>query len=165
MFAQRSADQSEYWMHGVAPSTLCPYKGTLPHPRRNEGRTQAGTDWRSTCIVPPFTSLQSIKSICFYSMGDGCWRVLAEDLSPIKTQVRLRTSSLRHVLASPRSIGLPKHQFSFQQLLPTRLCTSLNSTLHSPASWVFTFSKGTLKLAVTPTYSSGGQPLCWPESR
>ena len=84
---------------------------------------------------------------------------------PPKPKQGYAPGSLTHVPAGPHSIGLPKHHFSLQQLLPTCLCMSLNSTLHSPASRVFTFCNDTLKFVVTPTYSCGGQSLCSPESR
>ena len=41
----------------------------------------------------------------------------------------------------------------------THLCMSLNSTLHSPASWVFTFCKGILKSVEKPNYIRGDQSM------
>lgn len=91
-------------MHGVAPSTLCPYKGTLPHPRHNEGRTQSGTDWHSSCIVPPlllFNQLKASDFIPWETDVDMFWQKTCPPSKPKQDYAPAASATCRPVLAPP----------------------------------------------------------------
>lgn len=96
------------------------------------------------------------------------WQKIHSPLTPMQDYA---WGSITHMLAGPHSIRLQSIT-SLKQLLTTCLYVSVNSTLHSPASWVFTFVKAHSNLwshKLTPVGASiyahlkaGNVRLCLP---
>lgn len=135
-------------MPGVAPSSLQPYQGTLPDPRCNGDRQRLGqTDTPAVCSSTLFLFKQ--KHLLLFHKNGYCY-ILTEGLSNPKQTAHQDTSPTRCPVLIP-SVGWQTITSLFNNSHWHTCVWVLTPTLHSPASWVFTFwKKSTLKSLVKP---------------